>query len=436
VEMQTIEESQIVESAIGRYIYDAFGRRLKKTVTGENGKEDVTYFGWDGDRQVHTEHIKENGERDITHTVYEPDSFTPLLRLSATLQGERKSQRHLLLQAALAPGQQSPAGNALLQTVLTNLPEHVQKDLARSMQQFISGDITPLSRSLMSGMGIDPDQMVQNMRQGMQQAERAQLSPITVHYFLCDHLGAPIALTDREGKIAWAVRRDPWGNIQEEYDPHKLEQNIQLPGQYLDRETGLYYNRYRYYDPTIGAYINQDPIGLAGGTNWYRYPLNPIQGIDPVGLATAIIVGGPVSSNPAGHVALAFSGQGVYSYGTAQPFGSSVTAYLQSQSAYRATTVYILNTTPEQENKMVGYIKNNYSKKGRYSVFSHSCATATNDALDSVGIGSDILMTEGSLAQFPGTSALIGISNATPENIIQIPQGGSIPDIINIFNKK
>ena len=35
-------------------------------------------------------------------------------------------------------------------------------------------------------------------------------------------------------------------------------------GQYEDSETGLYYNRLRYYDPSTGAYISQDPIGLAG----------------------------------------------------------------------------------------------------------------------------------------------------------------------------
>jgi RHS repeat-associated protein len=81
------------------------------------------------------------------------------------------------------------------------------------------------------------------------------------------------------------VKYDPWGNIEEEYNPNDIEQNIRLPGQYCDRETGLYYNYHRYYDPKIGAYINQDPIGLKGGANLYRYAFqNPISLIDPVGL--------------------------------------------------------------------------------------------------------------------------------------------------------
>jgi RHS repeat-associated protein len=64
-----------------------------------------------------------------------------------------------------------------------------------------------------------------------------------------------------------------------------MEQNIRLPGQYHDRETGLYYNYHRYYDPKIGCYINQDPIGLRGGLNKYQYVLaNPVGRIDPKGL--------------------------------------------------------------------------------------------------------------------------------------------------------
>ena len=59
-----------------------------------------------------------------------------------------------------------------------------------------------------------------------------------------------------------------------------------MQGQYEDQETGLYYNRYRYFDPNISAYISQDPIRLNAGTNLYFYGLNSIEWIDPLGLAT------------------------------------------------------------------------------------------------------------------------------------------------------
>ncbi|WP_143403617.1 RHS repeat-associated core domain-containing protein, partial [Escherichia marmotae] len=71
-----------------------------------------------------------------------------------------------------------------------------------------------------------------------------------------------------------------------EENPHQLQQLIRLPGQQYDEESGLYYNRHRYYDPLQGRYITQDPIGLKGGWNFYQYPLNPVQYIDSMGLAS------------------------------------------------------------------------------------------------------------------------------------------------------
>ncbi|WP_338846797.1 RHS repeat-associated core domain-containing protein [Massilia sp. W12] len=61
-------------------------------------------------------------------------------------------------------------------------------------------------------------------------------------------------------------------------------QPLRFQGQYYDAETGLHYNRFRYYDPDIGRFISQDPIGLASGNNIYQYTANPINWIDPLGL--------------------------------------------------------------------------------------------------------------------------------------------------------
>ena len=70
-----------------------------------------------------------------------------------------------------------------------------------------------------------------------------------------------------------------------ENNPENLQQLIRLPEQQYDQETGLYYNRYHYYDAMQRRYINQDPIGLGGGWNPYTYPFNPVTNIDPLGLA-------------------------------------------------------------------------------------------------------------------------------------------------------
>jgi len=61
-------------------------------------------------------------------------------------------------------------------------------------------------------------------------------------------------------------------------------QNLRYQGQYLDRETGLHYNLFRYYDPQCGRFTQPDPIGLAGGLNQYTYVKNPLTWVDPQGL--------------------------------------------------------------------------------------------------------------------------------------------------------
>ena len=62
------------------------------------------------------------------------------------------------------------------------------------------------------------------------------------------------------------------------------DQSIRFQGQWHDPETGLHYNRFRYYDPDVGRFIHQDPIGFGGGINWYQYAPSPINHLDPLGL--------------------------------------------------------------------------------------------------------------------------------------------------------
>ncbi|WP_262378094.1 RHS repeat-associated core domain-containing protein, partial [Pseudomonas sp. WS 5078] len=64
-----------------------------------------------------------------------------------------------------------------------------------------------------------------------------------------------------------------------------LKNPIRFQGQYHDHETGLHYNRYRYYDPRAGRFISKDPISYAGGLNLYAYAPNPTGWVDALGLA-------------------------------------------------------------------------------------------------------------------------------------------------------
>jgi RHS repeat-associated protein len=99
-----------------------------------------------------------------------------------------------------------------------------------------------------------------------------------------DHLGAPTALLDEAGNLAWNAQLDLYGVAHMEVE--KTTCQWRWPGQYDDAETGLYYNRFRYYDPISGSYISQDPIGLCGGLNAYAYTRDPSQWFDPFGLTS------------------------------------------------------------------------------------------------------------------------------------------------------
>ncbi|WP_212737320.1 RHS repeat-associated core domain-containing protein, partial [Escherichia coli] len=117
----------------------------------------------------------------------------------------------------------------------------------------------------------------------------AQIEPVylperKIHLYHCDHRGLPLALISTEGATEWRGEYDEWGNLLNEENPHHLHQPYRLPGQQHDEESGLYYNRNRYYDPLQGRYITQDPIGLRGEWNLYKYPLNPVRFIDSLGL--------------------------------------------------------------------------------------------------------------------------------------------------------
>ncbi|MGG4610633.1 RHS repeat-associated core domain-containing protein [Providencia sp. Me31A] len=81
-------------------------------------------------------------------------------------------------------------------------------------------------------------------------------------------------------------------------DPTYTECYFRFAGQYEDRETGLYYNRFRYYDKDNGQYISPDPIGLLGGVNPYGYVHNPVGWIDPLGL-NASLSGGTYAASSA-----------------------------------------------------------------------------------------------------------------------------------------
>jgi len=107
-----------------------------------------------------------------------------------------------------------------------------------------------------------------------------------IYWFHNQPDGTPERLTDAEGRVCWEAQNSAWGKLLSEREVQLAgcAQNLRMQGQYLDRETGLHYNLFRYYDPDCGRFTQQDPIGLAGGLNLYQYAPNPLSYIDPLGL--------------------------------------------------------------------------------------------------------------------------------------------------------
>ncbi|WP_421550804.1 RHS repeat-associated core domain-containing protein, partial [Kluyvera intermedia] len=220
--------------------------------------------GWDGDRLVTTQ-----TQAVRIQTVYQPGSFTPLLRIETETAALAKTQRR-----SLAEKLQQDAGIAFPAELVTLL-NGLETELKR-------GVISERNQQWLNQCGLNPEQL-----KGLVEPECEPERKI--HLYHCDHRGLPLALINREGNAVWRAEYDEWGNQQMEDNPENLQQLIRLPGQQYDQETGLYYNRYRYYDAMQRRYITQDPIGLAGGLNPYIYPLTPTAEIDPEGLWAFII---------------------------------------------------------------------------------------------------------------------------------------------------
>ncbi|EFN0674583.1 flagellum-specific ATP synthase FliI [Escherichia coli] len=273
-------EEPLVES---RYLYDPLGRRTGKRVwrrerdlTGWmslSRKPEVTWYGWDGDRlttvQTDTTRIQ---------TVYQPGSFTPLIRVE-TENGEReKAQRRSLAEKLQQEGSEDGHGVVF--------PAELVRLLDRLEEEIRADRVSDESRAWLAQCGLTVERLAA-------QIEPVYLPERKIHLYHCDHRGLPLALISTEGATEWRGEYDEWGNQMNEENPHHLFQPYRLPGQQYDDESGLCYNRHRYYDPLQGRYITQDPIGLSGGLNTYSYPLNPINEIDPLGLKVIVVASDP-----------------------------------------------------------------------------------------------------------------------------------------------
>lgn len=132
---------------------------------------------------------------------------------------------------------------------------------------------------------------------GAEKAGEPRFYPIVT-----DHLGTPKEIFDTNGECLWQAEHELWGKAtvkQQKTRPGShlplVDCSLRFQNQWEDEETGLFYNLNRYYDPDSGQYLSSDPIGLEGGLRTHGYVHDPMQWVDPWGLAgcpkKAIVVG-------------------------------------------------------------------------------------------------------------------------------------------------
>ena len=255
-----------------RFEYDAIGRRVAK-----HDAFGVTRFIWEGMRL-----LQERRGGQVVSYVYEPDSYVPLARLDATGASTEAGGMGTTADPVAAGNLQAPSAPSAHPTAATsyqNSSTSANDDSGRQWQALQDRSPTQ-TRKVANGDHRLCD----------------------VFYFHTDQVGLPEELTNSEGKLCWQASYRVWGNtVSEQWEVRNpagqpvnaldegarpsTEQNLRLQGQYLDRDTGLHYNTFRFYDPDIGRFISPDPIGLEGGINLGSYSPNPISWIDPWGWA-------------------------------------------------------------------------------------------------------------------------------------------------------
>ncbi len=112
----------------------------------------------------------------------------------------------------------------------------------------------------------------------------AKIQEGTKFSILTNYMGTPEAMYNEKGQKSWSCELNSYGKVRNYEGQYKTDCPFRYQGQYEDSETGLYYNRFRYYSPEEGMYISQDPIRLLGGDNLYGYVHNPNLYVDILGL--------------------------------------------------------------------------------------------------------------------------------------------------------
>ena len=150
----------------------------------------------------------------------------------------------------------------------------------------------------------------------------ATLSPGTgqIYYLHTDRMGTPQVATDANQAVVWTATYQPFGGLSS--TPALIVQDLRLPGQENDSDTGWYHNGFRDYIPSLGRYLESDPMGLAAGPNTYAYAGgNPVRFGDPSGLDSGCPPTGDCFMSGGGVGAPAYTSDNTWNFSVPGPLG-------------------------------------------------------------------------------------------------------------------
>lgn len=241
----------------------------------------------------------------------------------------------------------------------------------------------------------------------------------------------------------WTWYADPFGSETPNENPAgggTFKYNLRFPGQLYDSHAGLIQNYFRDYDPAIGRYVESDPIGLAGGVNAFAYVgSRPISAIDSIGLDALVIIGDRRSGsiNVLGHVSIAVTGGGLFSFGTGDRCGGPVLSFLQSQAQARDQLMIRIPATKDQDARMLQYLRQ-FGSCLSVPVLPDNCAARVESALLAGGVPLEDPAYSGVPAPLPASlvRALLTLAYTGRASGVTVPQGGQVTYDVSQFEHR
>ena len=233
------------------YDYDAVGNRLSET---RNGSSDIYQYETTSNRLSGI--TRASGNRNFTYD----SAGNPVQRTA-----DDNSEQNFTFNNANRLSSVSVNGTQTATYTYNPLGQRVVKTLSNDNKEIYHYDESGQLIAVTDGTGAT---LREYIYWGNQQI--ALITNGNTYYIHNDHLNTPQVMTNQSQQVVWMGDYEPFGEVATNQN-NSTEIFSRFPGQYLDSETGLYYNYFRDYDPSIGRYIESDPIGLSGGINTYAY---------------------------------------------------------------------------------------------------------------------------------------------------------------------